>query len=161
RRWAAATASSVPWASSTSSTSRSAASRRSCISPICTNMCSYIQAHGPDVGHGNGTRAAEAALAGLRSGRVLAERALERAARGELRNRRRRDLNLLGRVARVDALPRRPVLRRELPETRERDRVATLERLGHRIEKRVHGLRRVALRKTALRRDLVHKLLLC
>src|ERR671935_2064200 len=83
---------------------------------------------------------------------------LELAAGGELRNRRRRDLHLLARVARVHALPCLTVLRRELSEAGEGDVVPALQRVGHRVQEGVDGLRRIPPRQVRLRGDLVYEL---
>src|SRR5581483_5783458 len=87
------------------------------------------------------------------------ERGLQLAAGAELRNGRGGDLNALP-GARVHALTRGAVGRRELAEAREVDRVAALQRLGHGLHEGVDGLARVAVRQAALRRDLVDEILL-
>src|SRR5581483_6099503 len=87
------------------------------------------------------------------------ERGLQLAAGAELRDGRGGDLNALP-GARVHALTRGAVGRRELAEAREVDRVAALQRLGHGLHEGVDGLARVAVRQAALRRDLVDEILL-
>src|SRR5919197_728742 len=85
---------------------------------------------------------------------------LQLAAGGEARNRRRRNLDLLARVARVHALTCRAPLRRELAEPGERDLLPALQGLGDRLQKGVDGLSRIAPRQIGLRCDLVYELLL-
>src|SRR5215470_1131085 len=87
------------------------------------------------------------------------ERGLQLAARRELRDRGRRDLDALA-GARVDTLARRALRGRELPETREVDRVTGLQGLRHRVHERLDGFPRVARREPALAGDLLNELLL-
>src|SRR4029079_17853378 len=61
---------------------------------------------------------------------AVLDRGLERAAGRELRDPCGRDVNLLGRVPGIDAGARRPLLRLELSESRERHVAARLERVG-------------------------------
>src|SRR5689334_4128435 len=87
------------------------------------------------------------------------DRRLQGAAGRELRHASSRDLDLLGRIARVDPRARRAVLRLELPEAGERDVAPRLERVGDRVEERVDGLARVACGQLAPPSHLRHELL--
>src|SRR5919201_625782 len=89
---------------------------------------------------------------------ATADGLLQLAAGGKARNRRRRNVNLLARVARVHALTCRAPLRRELAESGERNLLPALQGLGDRVQKGVDGLGRVAPREVRLRRDLVYEL---
>src|SRR6266542_2124599 len=99
----------------------------------------------PSAGAFGVTRGRTASLARL-------ERRLELAARAELRHDRCLDLDALA-GTRVDALPGGAGGGRELAETREVDRVAALERLGHDLHEGVDGLACVATREAGLRPD--------
>src|ERR671936_43428 len=92
--------------------------------------------------------------------RAAADGLLQLAAGGEARNRRRRNLHFLARVARVHALTCRAPLRRELAEPGEGDFLSALQGLGDRVEKGVDGLCGVPPRQVRLRRDPVYELLL-
>src|SRR4029077_10945704 len=82
------------------------------------------------------------------------------AAGGELRHARRRDVDLLRRVARIHARAGCPVLRRELAESGERDLAAALERVGELLRDRVDGLACVAGGQLTPVGDFRHKFLL-
>src|SRR3954469_16191334 len=91
--------------------------------------------------------------------RLALEGSLELGAGRELRHGRRRDLDALT-GARVDALTRRALRGRELPEPGEVDRIAALQRLGDGLHEGIHGLAGVTSRKAALLRDLLDEILL-
>src|SRR5829696_1128172 len=90
--------------------------------------------------------------------RLRLERRLELAARGELRHRRRGDVDALAR-ARVHALARCALRGRELAEAGEVDRVAALQPFGHDLHERLDGLAGVAVLEPALLRDLRDEIL--
>ena len=97
-------------------------------------------------------RRARAALAPL-DGRF------EGAAGRELRDACCGDVHFLGRIARIHAGARSPLLARELAETGEGHITAALQRIGDRLQESVDCLARVARCQLAPPRDLVHKLL--
>jgi hypothetical protein len=78
----------------------------------------------------------------------------------ELRHPGGRDLDLLARVPRIDALARRAVLRRELAEPCKGDLFPVFQRVGDRIDHRVHGLARFAAAEAALLRHSLDEFLL-
>src|SRR5205814_2485138 len=85
---------------------------------------------------------------------------LERAAGRELRHARRRNVNLLGRVAGIDAGACGALLRLELAESGEGHVAARLERVGDGLQERVDRFARVARRELAPSSHLRDELLL-
>src|SRR5207302_9767862 len=112
---------------------------------------------GPSV---NAEECPRLAAPGAASLAARADGLLQLAACGEARNRRRRNLHLLARVARVHALTCRAPLRRELAEAGERDLLPALQGLGDRVQKGVDRLCRVAPRQVRLGRNPVYEFLL-
>src|SRR5581483_4058801 len=129
------------------------AARRS--ANVCT--ATAIGRHGNENGGGRlapPSRGAESPRSAL-----ALEGGLELRAGGELRHRRRRDLDALPR-ARIDPLTRRALRRRELPEPGEVHGVAALQRLRDGLHEGIDRLAGVTSREPALLGDLLDEVLL-